>query len=112
MLGGQADPTAAGHCVQVRCALAHQVGQPLQALGTRGGRRCFGHKRVVIDSRGELVAEPLQAESGTLGHAHHVPLVADGVAERMDASGRVVGHLFHVGEDYARSSQGAGYDAR
>src|ERR1035438_9194936 len=39
------------------------------------------------------------------------PLVAYGMAEGVDASGRIVGHLLHVGEDHAGRAQRARDDA-
>ena len=110
--GGEADPAAARGGVQVGGALAHQVRQPEQAL--RAGRRLrgFGGERVVLRSGRQLVAEPLQAQTGALRHAHHVPLVAHRVAKGVDAAGGIVRHLLHVGEHHAGGAQRAGNDAR
>ena len=108
---GEADPTAASGGVKVRRALAHEIGQPEQALRAGGRLRGFGRERVVFHARRELVAEPLQAEAGALRDAHHVPAVAHGVAEGVHAAGGIVRHLFHVSEDHAGSAQRAGDDA-
>src|SRR5215831_16283383 len=73
--------------------------------------RGLGGQRVVVRSRRELVAEPLQAQAGALRHTHHVPLVAHRVAESVDAARRIVRDLLHVREDYAAGAECAGYDA-
>src|ERR1700677_4708841 len=96
----------------MRRALAHQVGQPEEPLGACCSARRLSCKRIVIGAGRKLIAEPLQAETGALSHAHYVPLAADGVAERVDAAARIVCHLFHVREYYARSAERTRYDTR
>ena len=107
----QPDPAAADRGVQVRRALAHQVRQPEQSLRARRRARRFGGQRVVRHARRQLIAEPLQAQPRALRHAHHVPLVAHRVAERVDAPRRIVRHLLHVREHHARRAQRAGDDS-
>ena len=51
VLGGQADPASARRRVQMRRALAHQIGQPEQALRTRRRGRGFRRERVVTRRR-------------------------------------------------------------
>ena len=89
--GSQADPAAARCGVQMRSALTHQIGQPEQAL--RAGRRgCgLGGQRIVVRAGRQLIAEPLQAETRALRDAHHMPLAAHRVAERVHAAGWIVG---------------------
>ena len=107
MLRRDADPSATRDRIQVRRALAHQVGQPEQAL--RSHRRFCGlaKERVVIARRGELVAKPLQAEARALCDAHDVPLTRHGVTEGVHASQRIVGDLLHVREDHTGRAQRA-----
>ena len=111
MPGGESDPSAARGGVQVGGALAHQIGQPEQPLRARWGGGGFGGQRIVFRAGRQLVAEPLQAQPRALGHTHHVPLVAHRMAEGVDAAGRIVGHVFHVGENYAGGAQRTRNDA-
>ena len=67
----------------------------------------FRGERVVVRGWRQIVAEPLQAEAGALGDAHHVPCSGDRVTEGVDAPRRIVGWRFGVREDDAGGSDGA-----
>ena len=65
-------------------------------------------KLVVIGPGSELIAEPLKAQTRTLGDAHHVPGARHGVAEGMHAPSRIVMRLILVRENNAGCAQRAG----
>ncbi len=78
--------------IEMRSALAHQVGDPECSLGTGGrGAGFVGENVVWIASdvcvhsgqESETIPEPAQRESSSLGHTHHVPASGEGVAESM-----------------------------
>ena len=96
----------------MRSAFAHQIRKPVQSAcaGRRSGG--FGEQFVIRHTRRELFPEPMQTETGPLGHTHDVPLVAHRVTEGMHASLRIVRYVFHVREDDPRSSQRARDRAR
>ena len=82
----QADERAPRQRVGMRAALAGQVGQEEQAVGTGrdvGGRGDEVRERL---AGGERVAEPAQAAGRGQHHRHQVPAIRDRVAERMDAA--------------------------
>jgi hypothetical protein len=91
----------------MRRSLAHQIRQPEQALRSSGCGRGLGRELVIARAGKELLAQPLQAQACALGYAHYVPLVADRMAERVDTTLRVVGHVLHVREYHAGGAKRA-----
>ena len=78
----------------MRSALAHQIGRPERPFRAGRGRGGFGgHAFVgiaaVIRSSAKTIAEPSQRKTGGLRHAHDVPAVGDGVAERVQPALRI-----------------------
>ena len=90
MTGGKADPTAARLRIEVRRALAHEVGQPEQTVAAGGRRGCFRHERIVVRIRRQAISEPLQTKTRSLCHAHHVPFLRHSVAESVNPAQRIV----------------------
>ena len=111
MLGRQPHPGGASRGIQMRRSLSHQIRQPEQPLRAQRRACGLGHQRVVLDTGSQVRAKPLQAEPGALRDTHDVPLARHGVAERMDAAGRVISWRVLMRKDHAGSPQRAGSDA-
>lgn len=110
--GGMAGVDARKGCanvwVEVRRALAKQVGRPHEALAAGGNFFCLRVEGVVILAGEERFLEPAQAEAGALGNAHDVPEAGNGVAEGMQAALRVFGGLGSGCEDNTGGADGGG----
>ena len=83
----QAGERAPGVGVEVRRALAGQVGQEGQSVGARRAALGLGEQDVV--GRVEDVAQPAQRPRRRQHHAHRVPLARHREAERVQARLRV-----------------------
>ena len=122
MADGQADPGALGVGVEVRGALAGQVGQEEEPLGAGAGQGgLVGEQEVGVVAlrlgRGDLglaqlVAEPLEAAAGREHDAHDVPGAGHGVAAALEPARGVEAELLGVGEDDARGPHRRRDDAR
>ena len=77
--------------VGVRRPLALEVREEEDAVRTCFGRGCLGDEVVERRSRRERVVEPLQRAGRVQHHAHRLPRLGDGVAERVHARLGLVG---------------------
>ena len=79
-------PIQPPRAVASRCGVRSPIryGSQNSPCAPAGASAAFGRQRVVVRARRELVAEPLQAQPRALRHAHHVPLAAHRMAERVD----------------------------
>ena len=112
---GQPKPHPASLRVQMRRALAHQIGKKQQAVAAGRSLFCLLDDHVVGIGTGlarvpglrlpEVLAEPAQRQAGTLRDAHHVPFAGDGMAEGVNAPLRVELGRRRVCEDDARGAK-------
>src|SRR4029077_19285508 len=100
---------AASVRIEMRRALAHQIGSPQEAVGTGRDSGGFGGELVVgfAGATGiycKSVAEPTQREAGGLGDAHDVPAPRNGVAKRVNAAKRIKSGAIRGRKNNARSA--------
>ena len=108
---GQSNQGGAGIRIEMRSALAHQIGHPECALRTRpapqlasSARMSYGSRPSFATKRSEAVPKPSQRQSRGLRHAHHVPASWDGVAESVQPTLRIQSRTIRRGKDDAGSS--------
>src|SRR6266571_5460796 len=109
--GGEADEGGASICIEMRSALAHQIGCPQEAVGTGGNSGGFFGEAVVGFSRAarihcECVAEPAQREPRGLRYAHDVPASGNRVAESVHATLGIERGTIRGGKDDAGGADG------
>src|SRR5581483_5868149 len=112
--GVDAREGGAGVGVEVRGALAEEVGCPEEAVGAgrdvggESGELVVGGERAVGVAGREGVAEVAEREAGAVGDAHDVPDAGRGVAEGVEAAFGVECGSGGGGEDNAGGADGRG----
>ena len=116
MHGTQAEEDAAAVTVQVRSTLAHQIRRINQLVCANGALGCFLVRQFVsinthslssdLFSSAEIVAEPLQAQAGSLGNTHHMPCAGHCAAEGMNTALGVDSQLVCMGKHHAAGADG------
>ena len=106
---GEANQGAASVRIEMRRALANQIGSPQEAVGTGMDFGGFGGELVIgfAGAAGiycKSVAEPAQREAGCLGDAHDVPAPGNGVAKRVNAAKRIESGAIRGRKNNARSA--------
>ena len=111
---GEREPhkRATGIRIRVRRALAGEVRQEHEALGTRRDRRGLLDQRAERLAGRDRVAIPAQRAGGRQHHRHQMPASGRRVAERVDATLGLVERAIGRGEDHARRAQAQGDDPR
>ena len=104
--GGDADESCAGIGVEMRGALAEEVGGPHEAVAAGGSVGGLGEQLLVGAGGREGVAEVAEAEARAVGDAHDVPAAGGGVAEGVEAAEAVFGGRVGCGEDDAAGADG------
>ena len=89
-------------------ALAEQVGRPFQSFAAGGNFGGAIAECVVVLAGEKGIAEPVKAETGGLGYAHHVPETGNGMTEGVEAAFGVFGGVGSGGEYHAGGADGGG----
>src|SRR4029077_10596201 len=113
---GETDKSGAREWIEVRSALAHQVGRPENAFGAcwnRGGfcGEAFIRIAAVVGACAKTIAEPAEREACGFSHPHDVPTAGDGVTESVEAASGIERGAICSGKNHAGSSDGGADDS-
>src|SRR6185437_2275849 len=108
---GEADKCGANVWVEVRCALAEEIGSPEDAVAACRGFGGEGHQLFIgggltLCAGTDDITKPAQRQACRLGNSHNVPAAGHGVAEGVKSAERVTDGRIGGGKNDAGGADG------